>query len=281
MFEILDMLSLPGNPAKPNDDAFCHSERLAAVFDGATGLGEQILPVDSDAAWIARRGAEGLILHEAENLSPREILRRAAADAEKQFLELRLRPPAQTYEIPFASMMFVSSQTNGIEALWFGDCAALVKPPGETTRIIGDALDKRAAEAARVAKLAAARNLAPAAGVSRAEYLPALRAARNRVNTVEGSWAFSPDIRCADHAQSTTFAAPTGTQMLLVSDGFLALASDYNRYDADGLLEAASSKGLRALYNEIRDIENADPEGRKFPRFKKSDDATAIFLKVV
>jgi hypothetical protein len=69
--------------------------------------------------------------------------------------------------------------------------------------------------------------------------------------------------------------------MLLVSDGFLALASDYNRYDADGLLEAASFKGLRALYNEIRDIENADPEGRKFPRFKKSDDATAIFLKVV
>jgi hypothetical protein len=37
MFEILDMLSLPGNPAKPNDDAFCHSETLAAVFDGATG----------------------------------------------------------------------------------------------------------------------------------------------------------------------------------------------------------------------------------------------------
>jgi len=281
MYEILDMLSLPGNPAKPNDDAFCHSETLAAVFDGATGLGEQILPVDSDAAWIARRGAEGLILHEAANLPPRETLRRAAADAEKQFLELRLRPPAETYEIPFSSMMFVSAQQSGIEALWFGDCAALVKAPGEPARIVGDALDKRAAEAARVAKLAAARNLAPTAGVSRAEYLPALRAARNRVNTVEGSWAFSPDARCADHAQSLAFAAPTGTQMLLVSDGFLALASDYNRYDADGLLEAASSEGLRALYNELRDIENADPEGRKFPRFKKSDDATAVLLKIV
>jgi hypothetical protein len=280
MFDILDMLSLPGNPAKPNDDAFCHSARLAAVFDGATGLGEQILPVDSDAAWIARRGAEGLILHEAENLSPREILRRAASDAEKEFLELRLRPPAQTYEIPFSSMMFVCETKNGIEALWFGDCAVLVKPPGEATRIVGDALDKRAAEAARVAKLAAARNLAPAAGVSRAEYLPALRAARNRVNTVPGSWAFSPDARCADQAQSLVFTAQPGTSMLLVSDGFLALASDYDRYDADGLIQAASSRGLRALYNEIRAIEDADPEGRKFPRFKKSDDATAVLLKI-
>jgi hypothetical protein len=279
-FDVLDMLSLPGNPAKPNDDAFCHSETLAAVFDGATGLGEQLLPVDSDAAWIARRGAEGLILHEAPHLAPREILSRAAFDAEKQFHELRLRAPAETYEIPFASMMFVSAHAGRMEALWFGDCAVLVKPPGVPARIVGDALDKRAAEAARVAKLAAAKNLSPAAGVNRAEYLPALRAARNRMNTVEGSWAFSPDARCADHVQSAVFAAPRDTNMLLVSDGFLALASDYRRYDADTLLEAAASKGLRALYDELRAIENADPEGRKYPRFKKSDDATALLVKV-
>ncbi|HVZ69643.1 MAG TPA: hypothetical protein VG891_09275 [Rhizomicrobium sp.] len=280
MLEILDMLSLPGDPAKPNDDAFCHSETLAAVFDGATGLGEQLLPVDSDAAWIARRGAEGLILHEAPHLAPREILFRAAFDAEKQFHELRLRPPAETYEIPFASMMYVSARPGRMEALWFGDCAVLVKRPHEPAHIVGDALDKRAAEAARVARLAAARNLAPAAGVSRAEYLPALRAARNCMNTVEGSWAFCPDAACADHAQRLTFVAPRDTHMLLVSDGFLALASDYLSYDAETLLEAAKSKGLRALYGELRAIEEADPEGRKYPRFKKSDDATALLVKV-
>ena len=279
-FDILDMLSLPGNPAKPNDDAFCHSETLAAVFDGATGLGEQLLPVDSDAAWIARRGAEGLILHEAPHLSPREILSRAAFDAEKQFHELRLRLPAETYEVPFASMMFVSAREDRMEALWFGDCAALVRSRAAPAHIIGDALDKRAAEAARVAKLAAAKNLAPAAGVSRAEYLPALRAARNHMNTVEGSWAFSPDASCADHAQSLTFTAPSGAHMLLVSDGFLALASDYLRYNADTLLEAALSNGLRKLYNELRAVEDADPNGRKYPRFKKSDDATAVLLQI-
>ena len=280
-FEILDMPSLSGDPSKPNDDAFCHSQTLAAVFDGATGLGEQILPVDSDAAWIARRGAEGLIAYETPDLSPREILRRTAADAEKLFLELRLRPPAETYEIPFASLMFVSARNNRIEALWFGDCAALVKRPGEPIQIVGDALDKRAAEAARVAKLAAAGNLAPAAGVSRAEFLPALRAARNRVNTVAGSWAFGPDARCADHASQLIFDAPPQAKMLLVSDGFLALTSDYGRYDAEELVEAASNKGLRALYNELREIEATDPEGRRYPRFKKSDDATAVLLKIV
>ncbi|HVP85132.1 MAG TPA: hypothetical protein VMS78_10445 [Rhizomicrobium sp.] len=280
-FDILDMLSLPGNPAKPNDDAFCHSDTLAAVFDGATGLGEQILPVDSDAAWIARRGAEGLILHESPDISPREILHRAAIDAEKQFLELRLRAPAETYEIPFASMMFVAAQSDRVEALWFGDCAALVKRPGDDLQIIGEAFAKREHEASGLVALAAAANVsAPASNRNRPEFLAFLRRERNGVNSRPGRWLFSPDARCAEHAQSLSFAAPSGTHMLLVSDGFLALASDYLRYDADTLLEAAVPKGLRALYNELRAIEDADPEGRKYPRFKKSDDATAVLLQV-
>jgi len=48
-----------------------------------------------------------------------------------------------------------------------------------------------------------------------------------------------------------------------------------------GLVAAARDKGLKALAEELREIEEGDPEGRQFPRFKKSDDATAILLKLV
>ncbi len=41
-------------------------------------------------------------------------------------------------------------------------------------------------------------------------------------------------------------------------------------------MTAAATKGLAALGKELRAIEDADPLGEKFPRFKKSDDATAI-----
>jgi hypothetical protein len=34
------------------------------------------------------------------------------------------------------------------------------------------------------------------------------------------------------------------------------------------------------LGEELRAIEAGDPGGDKFPRFKKSDDATALLLKV-
>jgi hypothetical protein len=72
-----------------------------------------------------------------------------------------------------------------------------------------------------------------------------------------------------------------GTLVLLASDGFLALASDYGAYGADSLMQAALEKGLKALGEELRAIETGDAGGDKYPRFKKSDDATALLLRVI
>ena len=44
----------------------------------------------------------------------------------------------------------------------------------------------------------------------------------------------------------------------------------------DGLMAAVQEKGLAALGAELRAIEDADADAEKFPRFKKSDDATAV-----
>ena len=278
-FELLDSLSIPADPAKANEDAFAAEKNDAVVLDGATGLGEMLLPGPSDAAWIAHFGARRLMAHRQGGDSPQDALRHALADTEKSFTGLRRRPPKAKYEIPFASMMLLSAGESDFEALWFGDCAALVLRPGEDGEIVGEAFDKRAAEARRVKLLAEAKGLAPAAGLSRAEYLPHLRASRNKANTSEGGGLFSPDPRAADHVGSRRVAAPAGTTVLLATDGFLALASDYGAYDAQGLVKAAREKGLRALGEELRTLEEADAEGRRFPRLKKSDDATSVLLK--
>jgi hypothetical protein len=279
MLDVLDSISIPGNPEKPNDDAFAHIARAAVVMDGATGLGDQLMPGKSDAAWLAAFGARRLMAYMGEGATPNEAVTAALFDAQTSFEALRKRPPTDTWETPFASMMFVADGAQDIEALWFGDCAALVKRPDAAVEIVGDALEKRQAEARRVAKLAETHGLSPAAGVNRPEYLEALRKARNFVNTGE-HWAFGPDVRAADHVAGKRIEAPKGTVLLLCSDGFLALASDYNAYDADALVAAAQSKGLKALCEELRSIERSDAEGRKFPRFKTSDDATALLLRV-
>ncbi|MDE2073986.1 MAG: protein phosphatase 2C domain-containing protein [Alphaproteobacteria bacterium] len=279
-FETLDAISLPGDPAKANEDAFAHRADAAVVLDGATGLGEPLLPGQSDAAWVSRFGANRLMAHLSGGATASAALKAALVDCERSFVGLRRRAPEHTYEIPFASMMLAVESAGGFDAFWYGDCAAVVKRDEEPAILIGEAFEKKAREREGAARLAAARGLAPAAGINRPEFLSSLRKARNRVNTEGGGWLFGPDARAADQVQMKRVAAPAGTLVLLASDGFLALVSEYGRYDLDGLLAAAQSSGLAALGKELREIENADPDGTGFPRFKKSDDATVLLLRV-
>jgi hypothetical protein len=279
-FTLLDSLSLPGNPAKPNDDAFGHSSRAALVMDGATGLCEPLMPGDSDAAWLAQKGAKLLTAFLSAPISPRMALNAVLNQIEYAYVMGRSRAPVATYEKPFASMMAVVADASGFEALFYGDCSGLVKRPGKPVEVLGLAFQARADEASKAAMLAKSKGLNPAAATNLPQFLDALRAARNRVNTEEGHWLFGPDARAADHVKSLRLAAPKGTKLLLMTDGFLALASDYGRYDAEALIEAAQAKGLSAMGDELRDIEAKDPEGVAFPRFKTSDDATALLLEL-
>ena len=279
-FELLDSLSLPSRPGKPNDDAFGMAANAAVVLDGATGLGDNLMPGASDAAWLARFGANRLLAHAKEDASSRTAVALAIEEAASSFAALRRRAPAERYELPVASLMFVVATDAGFEALWFGDCAALVKPPQGQIVVLGDAMEKRAAEARRVTQLAARYGLSPASASNRPEFLAALRKARNHANTDKGGWLFGTDIAAADRVSSALQDCAAGSLVLLVSDGFLALVSDYRRYDAAMLFEAVHAVGLKGLGQELRDIETADPDGARYPRFKTSDDATAVLLRV-
>ncbi|HEX4117580.1 MAG TPA: hypothetical protein VHX99_02165 [Rhizomicrobium sp.] len=144
---------------------------------------------------------------------------------------------------------------------------------------MGEALEKRAAEAARARLIAREKKLSSALGVRRPEIEPLLRAARNRINSGR-NWLFTPDARAAAHVAHRTLSLQKDALLLLASDGFLALVSDYGAYDAAGLMAAARGKGLAALGEELRAIEQGDAGGEKFSRFKKSDDATAVLLQI-
>jgi len=279
-FEVLEHLSLPGDPAKANEDAFGHGEKAALVIDGATPLGDGLMPGPSDAAWIAQFGARRLMAHLQDGDGARKALRAALGDAQKSFEALRRHEPEEMWQMPCASMMLAVADEADVEFLWFGDCAALVKQADQPVIVVGETFDKRATEAKRARALAKEKNLSPAAGLSRAEFIGSLRSSRNRINSAN-DWLFSPDVRAATHVSRRTMKIKSGSELLLLSDGFLALASDYGAYNVDSLMTSAFSKGLASLGEELRAIEAGDSGGDKFPRFKKSDDATALLLRVV
>lgn len=274
IFDPLDMLSWPSKLGKPNDDAFAHADRLIAVFDGATMVADPVLHADSDAAWIARKGAEGVIRNDVAGLSAKDILKLTAKMVERDYRAQRFREPVANYENPFAAMMLLRLEGSDMDALWFGDCAALVKPPGADTFVIGETLELRVGEAET------AKALFADGQIRTPEIIAALRAGRDRLNN-GGKWIFGTDSVCADHVNERRVAVTKGTMILVASDGFLALVSDYGRYTPETLIAACVSRGLKSLFTELREIEAADADCKKFPRFKTSDDATAILLRVV
>jgi hypothetical protein len=278
-FQLLDSLSLPGDPAKPNEDAFSQDPKAAVVIDGATTLGDSLMPGPSDAAWIAQFGARRLMAHLRDGDGARKALRAALGETQKSFEALRRHEVEEKWQTPCASMMLAVPNQTGLECLWFGDCAALLKQGDEAVVVIGETMDKRSDEASRARAIAKEKNLSPASSLSRPEFLDRLRAARNRINS-GNHWLFSPDVKAASHVSRRVIKATPGSVLLLASDGFLALASDYGAYSIDGLMAAAQAKGLAALGEELRAIEDQDSGGDKFPRFKKSDDATALLLKI-
>lgn len=279
-FEVLDTLSLAGDPLKPNDDAFAHTESAAVVMDGATSLGEPLLPGESDAAWIAHFGARRLMAHLRDGETPHDALLYALHDAKKSFEALRRREPQEAWEMPYASMALAVETGGGFEFLWFGDCAGLLQHADGKLEVLAHSFASKAREAKGAARAASELKRAPVAEGSLAPYLPLLRSERNRMNSGK-RWAFSPDPRAAEHVHRAQIAADKGSHLLLASDGFLALVSDYAAYQPEALFQKALQKGLDALGEELRAIEEADGEGRRFPRFKKSDDATAVLLRLV
>ena len=277
-FVLLESLSLPGDPAKTNEDAYAHADNAALVLDGATPLGDPLMPGPSDAAWLAQFGARRLMAHLNDGDAPKDALTNTLTDAQKSFEALRRHPVREKWQTPCASLMLAAESKSALEFLWFGDCTALLQH-GDGCAIIGDAFERRGLETYSARRQAQEKNLKPAPDLNRAALLDGMRATRNRINSGK-NWLFSPEPRAAAHVSRQLINVPAGALLLIASDGFLALATDYGAYDEMSLVTAAKSKGLAALGAELRAIESADPMGEKFARFKKADDSTALLLEV-
>jgi hypothetical protein len=218
--------------------------------------------------------------HIKDGDSARAALRHALADAQRSFEGLRRRPPRERYELPCASMMFAVACPGGFDALWYGDCSALVLAPDGALDVVGDAFARREAEIDAARAFVAETKLGPVEALKRSEYIAMFRSARADVNAEGGNWLFSPEPAASEHVFRRRIAAPPGTYVLLCSDGFLALAL-YGIFQPSALIEAARDEGLAGLGEKLRAAENADPDGFRLPRFKKSDDASAVLLKLV
>jgi serine/threonine protein phosphatase PrpC len=277
MLTVLDMISLAGDRAKQNDDAAGCVHGRAWVIDGATDLYKPPrTPMASDAAWIA---AElNAILHGAVDVQsdPRALLAAAAETLQERYAPF---DPGGLpgWARPAASVLLAVETSAGLEVADLGDSRIFAVDAH------GMAISHGGPDRAAEAETAMVRKLAPAGGenlLSDEAVLESLRARHATRNTEGGWWVFGPDPACAAHARVRTLRLGRPAHILLATDGFAALVDRYEIYDAEHLLEGALSRGLAALAAELRAIENDDAAGAAHPRFKKSDDATALLIRL-
>lgn len=280
---IIDTISDPGKDTRPNEDRLGYNRHAAFVIDGATGLGERqfMEGFGSDAAWIAEFAA----LRFAERLDggadPKAVLRQVSEEARDSFTARAGEQPR--YAWPLCSLTALQATSTGFR--WFGlgdSCMYILHDNGQSDFVIPipgayEWEQHRAAEhIARVGGIGAA-------GVANddPQTLEDLRRGRALQNTPGGStWTFGVVPEAADHLALVDVPVyGGGATALLCSDGLADLVALYKLYDPATLIQRAATAGLKSLVSELRHMEReVDPDGLKYPRYKQSDDTTAILL---
>ncbi|MBM1174802.1 protein phosphatase 2C domain-containing protein [Microvirga arabica] len=283
MFTILDRISWPGHPDKPNEDICGVSGDWAWVIDTSIFPGTApVMPGKSDAAWLAKFTDERL-----SNLAPHAqdgatLLRHVMEEARTAY---RAVAPVERHEDfvtwPLGAMTLVRRRGHVLDAWTFGDTTAYLRQPDGAVQVLGDAPGLRDFESAKAAELMRQAGSRPTAILDEPVFLAWLgeRRERQRKSGIPAALlSFNPDA--ADRLRHESVPCEDGTVILLASDGFSALVDLYRVVDAAGLMEAALTSGLEPLAGLAREIETErDPDGRLHPRFKVSDDTTAILLR--
>lgn len=279
----MDCLSLAGSARRANEDTFGSTPHCAFVIDGATGLGDtqQLETETSDAAWLADHARN----HLEENLQGASsldfLIRDLSQQMRQSFFELASEENIPRYAWPTASFALLYGSNGKLTFAGLGDCTLYVQSKTGVQTL------NPLKEFATVEAVHAAHHLQKSGGFSQQnnllndpDTLATLRQIRSLQNTSEsGIWTLGLEPKAADHLHTEDLNVEAHGVALLCSDGFSALVNDYRQYTPASLLTAAMTDGLQPLMDELRNIETAvDPQGSKFPRFKQSDDATALLV---
>lgn len=268
-FDLIQSVSLAGKPSTPNDDRIGCAERHTWVIDGATDLGEPGLLGDrGGAAWLAAKAHFHL---SAASGSPAEICDTMFDGVANAYRKERRREPIANWEIPCAAFAMVAIDREELACAFASDCMVLHRGVAGVSFLTpppNREIERAAASALGIG--------VSAMGTRSPMVLADRRASRSRPRSV-----LSIDPNEAKKAtQILKMPVARGDDVLLMSDGFATLIEAYGIYEPATLINAMLEKGLSSLVDEIRVIEREDAGCVRFPRFKPSDDASAIWVRV-
>lgn len=279
----LVICSVPGD-GPCNEDRVGATAHAAWVIDGATGVGESLMPHASDAGWFAEAFDTALRYHleRTPEASTPDVLRDAIEAVRRWFDAERRAEPGAPYELPSAAFAMVRRIDDGLELSALGDCTIIHAAPDRAPSLFSASGVGRF-EAETLAELAALYASDPTLEVAEAKRLlmPRLRRNRTQMNTEDGYWILSLDPRAVDHLERQWIGAGAGTvELALASDGFMRLHELFGLVTPGEMLAVRSAAEADAMLAKLRRAELEDDGCRTFVRAKRSDDASFVRARV-
>ncbi len=260
-FDLIQSISLAGSATTPNDDRCGATTGLAWMIDGATDLGPPgLMGSQPGAAWLAATASRAFAT--AEDSALPSVLDHVFGQTATAYAAERTRDPEDDWELPSAAFLAVALTPGALDLAWLADCACILLR-GETATRLGPQPNSDETERARIHAAGSERPLAM-------QRTQRMRPERYILGVDPAHLAF---------VESATVPAIPGDEILLMTDGIATLIDDYGM-PLEAFVTMLRTDGLPALAAHLRAIEAGDGDRVRYPRFKRSDDATALWLRI-
>jgi hypothetical protein len=263
--------SRPGSMSRPNEDFVTASPSVAVVLDGlsappALGTG----CVHGTPWFVAHLGTQ---LVSAATTAHDEPLQELVAGAITRVADSH----AHTCDLehpgtPSSSLAVLREHDQRVEYLLLFDSVILLDGPSGLTVLT----DHRVDAFAQQEQLATHEH--PIGSPAQQHRVQELVAAQRRHRNQPGGY-WVAGAKAAAAYQAVTGARPLDqvSRAALLSDGVSCLVELYAAAEWPELLDLMKQHGPTHVISQVREIEDADPTGARWPRYKRSDDATAAF----
>lgn len=262
-----------GSPDAENEDwAGVLAPGLAVVLDGLSAPDGTGTGCRHGTPWFVSQLGPRVLAQAAD---PARSLVDALAEAIQQVASLHPGCDLKHPGTPSATMVLLRAHDDGADYLALADAVLLLEAV-DGLKVVSDERVNQLAGKEREAA-----NRVPAGSAlklrRRAQLTRALRRARNRPG---GYWVAAADPQAASQAITGSLPSKTLHRAVLLSDGASRLVDPFELATWEELLALLDESGPDELLRQVRAAEAVDPEGRQWPRTKRSDDATAVYLVV-
>jgi hypothetical protein len=265
--------SRAGSDDRPNEDFVAASPRVAIVLDGLSAPPELGTGCRHGTPWfVSRLGTE---LLSAAAAGPDRPLGEILARSIERVAALHsgtcdLRHPGT----PQSTVAMLRERDDVVDHLVIFDSVVVLDGPSG----LSVHSDRRVDAFARAEHLAT-RDHPIGSPEHQASVRDLVAAQRRHRNSAAGYWVAGADPQSGYEAVSGTRPRSDTRRAALMSDGASAQVEVYGLTDWTGLLAVLEADGPDELISRVRAAEATDPEGARWPRYKRSDDATVVWCR--